>query len=54
MYQKFIITSELTADNPTNPNTNLNVRTKEDRMYTVTMEQEDSLTRTKGSKVAVK
>jgi len=54
MYQKFLTTGELTANNPGAQGTDLTIKTKTGREYKVSFVQVDSLTRTKGSRVTVK
>ena len=54
MYQKFLTTGELTANNPGAPSTDLTIKTKTGRVYQVSYAQIDSLTRTQGSRVTVK
>jgi len=54
MYQKFINTAELTANNPGAQGTDLIIKTKAGREYKASFVQVDCLTRTKGSRVTVK
>lgn len=54
MYQKFLTTGEITANNPGAQSTDLTIKTKAGREYKVSFVQVDSLTRTNGSRVTVK